>query len=196
MLLLFLVLANISMVATIVLYFKQVVDGDSIPNPATWFVWSVITTLNAITYFLVLQGDIFKSMVTIIVAVGVSGIFLYSLLKGKMGKVGIVEILSLVLCVAVFIFWMISGNAVIANLLIQVILIIGFCPTIIGLLRHELQEKPLAWDVAVFSQLMLAFAILCDWQGNWPALVYPLVNGVLGNGAVSVISRIQNREIK
>jgi len=51
-------------------YLKQVIKNESVPNPATWFIWFLITMLNAFTYFFITQGNVWVSLTSIILCKG------------------------------------------------------------------------------------------------------------------------------
>ncbi len=178
-------------------YLRQVVKGHSTPNPATWFIWTVTTIMNAFSYFQVVD-DFFTSLMTTTVAFGISSIFAYSLIRGKFGRLGMMEWTSLAMALVIGIFWQVSGNAVIANLLLQVILAISFIPTVRGLLKHELKEKGLPWNLSVLAYSLMILSILVDptVENRLIALVYPIVNGVVGNGSVALIIWLQGPTVE
>lgn len=178
--------ASLFMVAVVITYFLQVRDNVSTPNPATWLIWSVVSTMNCISYFSVVEGNVFKFFVTVIVAVGLSIVCIYTLRTGRFGKIGWVEIISLLLAVAVGVVWKTAGPKL-ANLALQVIFVISFIPTIRGLIKGELKERPRPWILAVTAYVCQVLSLLADWQGDWISLVYPVVNGIIGNGSVAAI---------
>jgi len=148
------------------------------------------------SYFSVVGGNLFKSFVTVVAAIGLTVIFIYALRTGKFGRLGRVEFISFALAVAIGIVWKTTGNPILANLSLQAVLMISFYPTINGLIKRELREKPLPWVLAVSAQIFQILSIVLDWQtsGGWPSLVYPILNGVLGNGSVAVIVLHQARQ--
>ncbi|MBT6691086.1 hypothetical protein HOB10_01990 [Candidatus Parcubacteria bacterium] len=190
--------ASLFMVAVVVSYFLQVRSDVSTPNPATWLIWSIVSIMNSFSYFSVVQGDMFKFFLTVISATGLTIIFFYALRTGKFGKPGWTEIISFTLALVIGIIWRTTGNTILANLSLQLVLVISFYPTISGLIRKELREKPLPWVLAVIAQFFQIASIILDWQtsGGWPALAYPILNGVMGNGSVAVIIYYQIRQRK
>ncbi len=187
------IMASVGLVFVVILYFRQVVMGTSVPNPATWFIWALATTMNAFTYFLVLRGDWLKSSFSFVVAVGLCSVFVYSLVRGKFAALGRVDALTLVLCVGIGVFWQLSKNAVLSNLALQVILLVSFIPTIIGLLRGRLREKIWPWVVAVLAHSCQTAALLLDWGNqHWASVAFPVVNGIVGNGMISAIIILQS----
>lgn len=169
-------------------YFKQLVKGESIPNPATWMIWLAVTLLNTFTYFKVVEGNVWTSLVSIVLTVGFCVVFIYASIRGKFAKLERIEVISLILAVIIGIFWQTTGNATIANLLIQIIFLISFYPTILGLIQKKLKEKATPWVFAVVSCSILIISVILNWeQGGWAALAFPIIR-MLGNGAVAVIA--------
>lgn len=188
------ILSNLIIIVVFAFYFKQVVGGTSTPNPATWFIWFVVTIMNAITYYHTVGEDIFKFMITAIVACNVSLIFAYSIWRGKLTKLGKIDGTCLFLAISVGVFWQTTGNNVITNLLLQVILMISFFPTISGLLWGDGREKAPPWLLATVAYTFLALAIITDWKGGgWLALIHPVVVGILGNGSVGLLALKQKQ---
>ena len=114
------------------------------------------------------------------------------LAKGEFVKLGRLDYVVILMVVIIGVFWQTTGDPITANLLLQLILLISFYPTVRGLLRRELREKPLPWNLAVISYVLLISAILIDWKsGAWLELIHPIVNGIIGNGSVALIANIQ-----
>jgi hypothetical protein len=91
-------------------YLVQVIKGRSIPNPATWLIWVIVTIINTLTYFLVTGGNLWISLSSIVLACGIVFIFIFSLIKGKFSKLGKIEVISLVIAFGVVGYW-VSENA-------------------------------------------------------------------------------------
>ncbi len=190
------ILSSLIFLAVICFYMKQLVQGQSTPNPATWVIWLLVSALNLFTYFAVVDGDMFKSLLSITMTSGIAFVFLYAFVKGKIGKAGKVEVFSFLLAVGVGILWQTTGNADISNLLLQGVFLISFVPTVIGLLKNELREKSLPWDLAVIAYVLQTAAIIVDWSNSsWVELGFPIVNGLLGNGSVALTIRIVKRRV-
>ncbi len=172
-------------------YFKQLIKKESIPNPATWIIWFVITILNTATYFLVVKGNFWVSLASAVLAFGISIIFITALIKGRFSPLRTVEIISLILAIGIGIFWKVSGNPLIANIALQVIFLISFYPTAHALLTGVAREKSLPWFFAATSYLLQIINVMLNPVTLF-ALVFPIVN-LIGNGGVGVIAYLQNR---
>jgi len=82
------------------------------------------------------------------------------------------------------------------EILIQAVFLISFLPTIYGLHIKTLREKPTPWWLAVFSYFVQIIALLIVFNGNWLELLFPFVNGIIGNGSVAVLATIKNKNGK
>jgi hypothetical protein len=185
------VLANVLMVGVIITYFRQVRNGTSVPNPATWLIWTVVSVMNAISYFVVMQGNLWQSLISIVMTVGFLITFSYSLLRGKFAALDFFEEVTLVLVFVIGILWKTTGETELANLALQVIFLISFVLTIRGLLAGKLREKPLPWVLAFFSYVCVIISLTLQPDVSWIAYAYPIVNGILGNGSVMAIILFQ-----
>ena len=184
-------LAKIVLIICAFMYLRQVMKSESTPNPATWFMWLIIFTMNTVSYWTVVSGNIAQWAITLTSAVGLGLIFSYALFKGKFGKVGGVEVASFLMAVGIGVFWKTTGNAVAANLLLQVIFLISFVPTVVGLRSGKLRERARPWDLTVLAYVLMVLAIVLDWkEGSALALVYPIINGIVGNGSVALTIRL------
>ena len=192
----FSLIGNIVVIAVIITYFRQVRNGDSTPNPATWLLWVIVSLMNAVSYFIVVQEDIWQSLIVIITTIGLTGIFGYAAFTGKFRSIGATEKVCFGLAIMVGVLWKATGSAIIANLSLQIIFAISFWPTVRGLLTHELTEnKALPWNLAVISYFFVTLGVLTAVPFNWVALGFPIVNGLLGNGSVALIIHLQKKGI-
>lgn len=189
-------IANLTIIVVIFMYLRQVVKSQSTPNPATWLIWLVITIMNTVSYYEVVAGNLFEWALTLTATIGLVLIFFYALMCGKLGKIGTTEIASFLLAVGIGIFWQTTGNAIAANLLLQVIFLISFVPTLIGLARRKLRERTLPWDLAVTAYVLMICTIVLDWKdGSLLALAHPIANGIVGNGSVALMIRLTRTNI-
>lgn len=172
-------------------YIKQLIKGESIPNPVTWLIWLVVTIINTLTYFLVVEGSLWLSLSSITLAIVIATIFILSLLKGKFSKLGKIEIISLFFAFVVGLFWKLSGNYIVSNISLQVVFLISFYPTLYSLLKRETKEKSPPW---FFASLSYTLQIINVFVSGSPlfALVFPIVN-LVGNGTIGIIALLQNK---
>lgn len=181
-------LSSLLIVITLIVYFHQVMKGTSLPNPATWIIWAIVSCMNAASYFYADHTTIFVTMVTVFAAAGLITICAYSLFCGKFSPIGWTEALALAIAFSVGAYWKLSGNAVMANLALQVVFVISFFPTGLGLWKGSSREKNAPWVLATISYVFMIAGILTAWENShWTALVYPFINGICGNGAIAII---------
>ncbi len=180
------VFANILLIVVYIAYMRQVVKGQSTPNPATWIIWFIVMLINSCTYILII-GNLYKSAIAVSAAIFIGIVLTYSLVKGKFGPLKRLEIIVLATTVAIIVFWIKTGDAHISNLLLQIIILISFVPTAIGLLRGDLKEKIFPWALATAAYLFQIVALLIDFKGNYVSIAYPFINGICGNGSIAVI---------
>jgi hypothetical protein len=181
-------LSGLTMAIVAFVYFAQVVSGASTPNPATWLIWLVAMTMNTITYYFVSHGNVLQIITPLVITCGILLIVLFSLVKGKFGRVGAVDMVVLFLSCVVGIFWKTTGDPVVSNLMMQIILVISFVPTLVGLIKRRLREKSLSWNLAVLSYCFLIVSIVSGSSWTWAQLAYPFFNGIVGNGSVAIAS--------
>jgi hypothetical protein len=181
------VTASIFSLLAVRAYFIQLNRGESTPNPATWLIWIVVIIINTVTYFSVVNQNIWLTLSSIVLTLAFSLIFIFAIFKGKFTRVGRVEVISIILAVAIGIYWQTTNDAILANLALQIIFLISFYPTVIGLLKRDLKEKPMPWIFGSFSYLFSIIAVSLNIDTvSWVALGFPVIN-LIGNGGVALI---------
>jgi|GEM_PF-767149 len=168
-------------------YFLQIVRGQSTPNPATWTIWLAVSILNTIT-FARITDTWYQALIPATTAVCLTLLFIYALTKAKFTPFLRAEKIALGITGLVGVLWLFSGDDKLANLLLQGILLFAFWPTVRGLLKGTAREKALPWILSVIAYGLLMSSQLINFHGNYVALVYPFVNGVLGNGVIAILA--------
>lgn len=174
-------------------YIKQLIKGESIPNPATWLIWLVVTIINASTYFFVVKENLWLSLSSIALAVVIATIFILALTKGKFSRLGKIEISSLLLAFFIGLFWKLSGNYIISNVSLQLVFLISFYPTLRSLLKRETKEKLPPWFFASSSYILQIMNVFVSGSPLF-ALVFPIVN-LIGNGTIGIVSVLQEKTL-
>ena len=170
-----------------IFYLRQIVKGQSTPNPGTWVVWFAIMGISTFTYFRTVNNDILKTAIVFVGFAGITGIMLYTLIKGKFAKLAKIDFILLSLSVIIGIFWQISKNDKLSNLLLQIIIFTSFLPTAIGLLQGRLNERHLPWTLATTAYVLQTISLLINYDGNLYQLFLTIINGIMGNGLIPVI---------
>jgi len=179
--------AVVLLVLAIVLYVKNMIANGVTPNPATFFIRSTVAIINCFSYFTVVHQDNFKTSITVISAVGLSGIFFYALARGKFTKLRWVDVTCAGAAMIIVVIWKSTGNAVVANLILQGVMLLSFYPAVNGVLYGHAKEKSSTWILATLCYVAMVMAILVDWKtGSAYQLVHPIVSGIIGNGALAV----------
>ncbi|MEK7583228.1 MAG: hypothetical protein AAB483_02390 [Patescibacteria group bacterium] len=184
------IIASLFNVACLAIYFRQLRKNQSIPNPATWLIWVVFTIMNFVSYFLVTDKNLWISSLSLVNGIGNMFLFLYSLTQRKFAALGVTEIISLLIAAGIGIYWKISGNAIVANVALQSILVISYYPTYAGLIKSTLRERPLSWIFSVIGYAILMIAVLLE-KGSITkfALVFPILNVILNSLVVFLAFR-------
>lgn len=188
------VIAGVTALIAYGYYFKQAVRGQSTPNPSTWLIWFIAGVINTFTYFVVVGGNIWQSLFVIAVSFSVLIILVYALYKGRFTKIKSLEIIIFLIALGIGIFWQITANDRISNLLLQGIYVISYIPTVTGLIKGSGKEHYVSWLTAVISYTFATLSLIVNNPGDWIAFVSPVVNGILGNGLIVLLILQQNRK--
>ncbi|MCB9094982.1 MAG: hypothetical protein H6621_07950 [Halobacteriovoraceae bacterium] len=184
--------ASIFSISSMGIYFINLTKGKSIPNPATWITWLVIGLINLLTYFYLANGNFLKALPLLFVVGGIILVAVYSSVNGKFARLSTLDMICLAVALVVGVFWQISGNPQTANLLLQIVYVISFIPTVNGLRKKEIFESSPPWILAVIAYSLMIVGIIMSWgQSSWIELVHPIFNGILGNGLVAYYSLIK-----
>jgi hypothetical protein len=188
-------MASITLIPVYIVYFKQVTREESKPNPATWIIWSVVTLINTFIYEDLTQSLV-KSAIAITAFALMTSMMIYCLLKGKFQPLKRLEKLSLVslfAALAIGIYWRQGGEIKTANVVIQIALLLSFIPTIANQISYwkkeeKLTEKHTPWTLGALAYTFQIIGLLINFDGRWEALLYPFLNGIVGNGSVAIIA--------
>jgi hypothetical protein len=178
------IIASILPIAVCITYLRQVNRGESTPNPSTWVIWFIVTGINTVTYFQVVNSNYFKTAIVFMVFLSMGITMAYSFFKGKFAKLAKIDISILILSIVIGIFWLITKNANISSLLLQIIIFSSYFPTAIGLMQNRLKEKHLPWTLIVIAYILQTISLLINFDGNLYQLFLPIINGIMGNGLI------------
>jgi small basic protein len=169
-------------------------SGASTPHPVTWITWVAVSFINLITYYTIVSDSPWKISTAIVGFVSMSIICGYSFFLKSNPKISNFDKIIIVLTIAIGVMWQTTNNDRLANILVQIIFAISYLPTIKGLISGKVKEKPFPWWLAVSSYSLQIIAILIAFNGDFLQLLFPIVNGILGNGSVAVLSTIKNKQ--
>jgi hypothetical protein len=196
----FFALANTCLLVSMVIYLTKIFRGSTTTSPVTWGITFAAMALSNATYYFVVHGNLKEQSPALIGNIAVLIVFVHSIIhyrpnnEGKR-KLSNLDVLILFFALLVTLFWYMSRNANTANVLIQIINLLSFIPTLRGLKRKELHDHPLPWLLAVTGYGFQILTIISNPEPwSWYALVAPVMSGILGSGSVCVTSWWMNRK--
>lgn len=177
-----------------IMYFMQIQRGLSQPNAATWIIWLFIDAVNLASYAKMVEQEPFKAYVAIAATINALGIVTYAAWNRSFVRMDRTDLFLLLLAMVITLIWNLTGNATLANVLLQSVYVISFALTIRSICNGA-PEHPAAWLVAVCAYVLSIIAIIFTWDSpddGWE-LAFPIINGVLGNGSIPVTLWIVRR---
>ena len=132
--------------------------GDIKPNAVTFLIRSVVATMNMVTYFLMTDKEIFKSLIMLMSTISLSSIFVTCLVKNGIGSMNSFDKACGILSIVAIIIWK-TSNPTIANITIQLIIILAAVPTIQGVISKRNKEIPLPWMMATTAYILNIIAL-------------------------------------
>jgi len=189
-------------VGAMVFYVRHLIlDKNFVPNPVSFGIWWIVDIINCITYL-----DFSKHWVgPVIMPLGATIIVIIGIIrKAKVGKLNWIEWSSIVVCFISLLIYLFTGDSLVSNIIIQVILFVGFIPMVVKLIKEEEYYEPiLPWLLFVIGWSFTTAITLRDHNSiaeifsstkSIVELIYPVINGVLGCAVVLLLS-VYNRVI-
>lgn len=165
----------------------QVKRGLSTPNLTTWLVNLCVSTINAFTFHHVVNSNIYQSLIMFVSLLTLMVIFFYTMSKGKFAKLNQLDILLFVLALFVGLVWKLTDDRL-ANFLVQIVMFIANCATIVGLWQKKLREYYFCWIFAVSAYVVAITGLMISANTDWLAYFGPILNGMVSNGLVVILS--------
>jgi len=181
------IMAGLLHIIAFVIYNKQMLEGTSQPNSATWTLWVFLTILNATSYS-EMSGDWVKSFLPIASSLACVITFSVALFRGKFSKLDSYDMTALAIGFVSAFAWWYYQSATYANVILQLSVLISFIPTYKGVWKDSKNEKSLPWFIWAFAYVLSIVVIYMRWQGQWQDLVYP-VNCFFLHLGVGVLAR-------
>lgn len=153
-------------------YNKDVFIGGTRPNAATWFLWSLVTLVNATSYhgmsvdwaaMVVMVSDTTLCAVT----------FLFLLFAGKFGRLSKNNWIVVWLSIGAILLWK-STSATQGNMMAQFPMILSFLPILNDTRKGKTIEDPWVW-VLFTASFVINLAIVCFTWSHRLDFVYPTV---------------------
>jgi hypothetical protein len=178
------VTASLIHITGFILYNVQTKLGKSDPNPVSWFLWAFLATLNALSFSA--MNDPVAALQFFAGSVGCVVTFFYVLFIGRFKWPTRREWLTLAVGIISILLWW-NFNATAASMVIALIILYSFWPTIGGVWESPFKEKPDAWYLWTIAFFITAVNTYLYKGGFTLSLVVPLV-GIVGHGVVAVLS--------
>ncbi|HBK34603.1 TPA: hypothetical protein DDZ01_01245 [Candidatus Uhrbacteria bacterium] len=185
----FLIVANGLFLVAPVVYLRGIWKRKITPNPATWMIWSVVGSVNALTYYLQAPAEE-KVLATLSVVSACSFVivFVISWIKGVFATLEWPEWIAFALTMIICTIWfVIRENAhatQIANGMLQIPMLLGFLPTAYMVVKRKGTEQPNAWLFGASAYVFQIAALICSDETIWTQYLWPVINGLGGNGSV------------
>lgn len=181
------ILSGLCFLALYPFYIVQMKRGESTPNPATWFIWWIVSIGNAYTYLYITHDNPWKASIALVAPFAILVTLIFAVYYSKFTKFKCIEWIIVTLTIVFAVVWYYTNDERLANGLIQIILIISFIPTIEDLVKKEAKERPVPWLFAVIAYSLSTFVVLFEYT-DWLQVLYPVGNGIIGNGIILILS--------
>lgn len=181
------ILAGLMHIIAFVIYNKQMIQGTSSPNVATWTAWSFLTFLNLGSY-LVMSGDFIKSLLPLASSLATLFTFIFAIAKGKFSRIDKWDGISLVIGLFAGFVWWYYSSAMYANFILQASIVVSFIPTYRGLWINPRNETPLPWVIWAGAYILSLVVVFLRWNNQLQDIAYPVVCFVL-HIVVAILSK-------
>jgi hypothetical protein len=159
------------------IYNRAIWTGRVRPNLSSWLIWGGISLLNTASYFSLSRHDFIVSLMPFTVtAVNVLTLFVI-LRKGTFQRIGRPDAAALVISAVAVVLWKLTDSSL-ANLMIQIAIIVGTVPTILGVWRDPSVERPLPWFLWSLS-FVCAIVVVTMRHVSWVAYASPVIQMVM-----------------
>lgn len=157
------------------IYNWKIFRGESHPNMSSWLVWAFITILNSASYKK-LTGSWVKSRLSIVNAILTLITAVCAIVVGSAKGLSNVDIACLLIGILAAISWIIQQSPALAQIFLQIALVVGFVPTFIAISNNTASEPWnvwLLWTIAFMAQFV---AVRSIWTGKtYIEFLYPVL---------------------
>jgi hypothetical protein len=192
-----LILANLFILTTCWLMLRNIAKKVTTPSASTFLIRSVVAAMNCFSYLSVVEKNYLELSVTVSSSLSLISIFVFAYRRGRLAKLRKIDYGCGLSALFVGIMWKTTGNPVLANFLLQAVILLAMCPSIIGTIQGHIKERAFPWSLPVASYTFMSFAILWeqDFAECWQRLVHPFT-GIIGNGLLVAAALYQNRKAR
>ena len=164
-------------VGAMVFYIRHLMLTNFIPHPIAFGIWLMADTINYFTY-----TDFSGFWVgPAIMPLGALTVVIIGIVKRKKTERHRFKLLDWVcigICAMSLLVWAITQNAIWSNMIIQIIIALGFVP-IIGNLFKKQREPLFPWFLFAVGWIVTCVDTYLGYK-SLLEFVYPIVNGLLG----------------
>lgn len=183
------VLLGISAIVCLVVgycfYIKGIYHETIRPNATTFFLWMIGGVVEAKSFWDI-TGDPLVRYFPAVCAIAVVVTFFFALGRGRFQKPKRIDILILILDLELVLVMLTDYRAEYLMLMVQVDLILTFCPIWGSTWEKPEEEESLPWMVWALSYALLAVTVMLRFEDGWD-LVYPVLNVFL-HASVGIIA--------
>lgn len=150
------IIASILAVVGNIPYLRDVIKGRAKPHPYTWLVWSIVS----LTVFF---GQVAKGAGLGAIPTGVSEfftilIFFFSLKYG-FKNIQRRDTYFLIIALLGLIPWAVTKDPTLSVIIVVVIDLIAFTPTLLKTWKHPSTETPVLYSMNVFRHILILFSL-------------------------------------
>ena len=158
-------------------YLRHLLVTDFTPHPIAFGIWFVADLINFLTYI-----DFSKFWIApAIMPLGAAIIVVIGIIKRKKNhreKFKRNDLICIVLVIISLLIWALTRNAIWSNMIIQIIIALGFVPIIDNIL-HEKPEPLFPWFLFIIGWTITCVYTFIGYE-SVVELIYPFVNGLFG----------------
>jgi hypothetical protein len=159
---------------------KGIIQGQIIPTKATWIIFCTVTSIS-VSSFLTARFDLVSGAGVVTDFSVASLVLLTTLIKFRQEKLRLnsFEKYYLLAACGCLVFWLLSSNPFVTNILVQMLLTLGYIPTIHNILvTKRSTESKFAWSMWQLASFLSLYPALANH--NLLALIYGLRAMVMG----------------
>jgi len=170
-------------------YIKDSIAGKTKPHIVSWFIWALISFL-AFGIQLLNDGGA-GSYINLILGITCTISLIIGLRNGTK-DISKFDILSLLLALVAIVLWLIVKQPLWSIILVSVIDLISFLPTVRKSWNSPWSETLISWELSVLKHVITLFTFQ---KISLIVLVYP-VYALIANGAFSLMLVLRRRVVK
>jgi len=175
-------------------YIVQIIRKKISPTLSTWIMFSTATALNAASYLKATDGDVVSGVLglsdAMICFLIVISIVVFTRQKTRFKPF---EKYYLLAAGVVVLFWLISVDAFTTNLLVQLLILVGYFPTVQNLLAAEKNpESFVAWGLVLLASMVSLYPAISG--DKVLAIIYSIRSMVMVSFVLILMYRLKTRK--